>query len=239
MKKTGKQQDAKDGQRTPEKTGAKVSPDKQAKKMARGAKYGLRTEFRRDCMLIMATLSPWLLSWKEASGWARDDSHLDADGRVWSGHSWSSDTDVQLVVAAHGPTLNELRWLISAIVDCHVAAETIAPLDSFTGERLHYDELAELATPPSAGMLKKAIKALRDTQDTYALFSDFHQETIDKCRAAMGDEEAYKRRIAKRNAEVIAQRLGAPGMGAESLEKVLYANMNFDKSGAHVNLATG
>lgn len=239
MKKTGKEEQPEGGQRTPVGAGADAYADKRAKRLASGKKYGLRTEFRRDCMLIMATLSPWLISWREASGWAQDDSHVDPDGRVWSSQSWCSDTDVQFVIAAHGPKLNELQWLISAIVDCHVAAETVSPLEAFTGERLHYDELAEIATPPSPGMLKKAIKALKDTQDTYALFSEFHQETIDKCRAAMGDEEPYKRRIAKRNAEGLARCLGAPDVDAKTLEKVLYANMTFDKSGAHVNLPTG
>jgi hypothetical protein len=238
MKKTSKEQQVEGGQRTAVEAGANPYADKQAKRLARGKKYGLRTEFRRDCMLIMAVLSPWLLSWKEASGWAQDDSHVDPDGKVWSSQSWSLDTDVQFVIAAHGPKLNELQWLIGAIVDCHAAAETIAPLEAFTGERLHYDELAEIATPPSPVMLKKAIKALKDAQDTYALFSEFHQETIEKCRAAMGDEEAYKRRIAKRNAEGLAKCLGAPGWDAETLEKVLYANMTFDKSGAHINLPT-
>lgn len=238
MTKTVKEEQSGGSQPAPVEAGAKAYADKRARRLARGKKYGLRTEFRRDCMLIMATLSPWLLSWKEASGWARDESHVDPDGRVWSSQNWCCDTDVQFVIAAHGPRLNELQWLIGAIVDCHVAAETVAPLESFTGERLHYDELAELATPPSAGMLKKAIKALKDTQDTYALFSEFHQETIEKCRAAMGDEEAYKRRVAKRSAEGLAQCLGAPGMDAETLEKVLYANMTFDKSGAHIKLPT-
>lgn len=239
MKKTSKEQQVEGGQRTAVEAGTNAYAEKRAKRLARGKKYGLRTEFRRDCMLIMAVLSPWLLSWKEASGWAQDDSHVDPDGKVWSSQSWSLDTDVQFVIAAHGPKLNELQWLIGAIVDCHVAAETVAHLEAFTGERLHYDELAEIATPPSPGMLKKAIKTLKEAQGTYALFSEFHQETIEKCRAALGDEEPYKRRIAKRNAEGLAQCLGELQMDAGTLEEVLYANMTFDKSGAHINLPMG
>jgi hypothetical protein len=238
-KKTEKQQQA-PGVPSPEANpAANAYAEKRARMLARGKKYGLRTEFRRDCMLIMATLSPWLLGWKEASGWAQDDSHVDPDGRVWSSHGWSLDTDVRLVIAAHGPTLNELQWLIGAIGDCHVAAETVAPLEAFTGERVPYDELAEIATPPSPSMLKKAIKALKQTQDAYTLFSEFHQETIEKCRAAMGDEEPYKRRIAKRQAKGLVRCGVAQDTDAETLEKVLYANMTFDKSGAHINLPAG
>ncbi|NML45909.1 hypothetical protein HHL11_19325 [Ramlibacter sp. G-1-2-2] len=158
---------------------------RRAMRLARGKRYGLRTEFHRDCQLIRSTLSPWLLSWKEASGHAPDESHIDADGRIWSAQSWGGDTDVQLVIAAHGPNLNELQWLIGAIVDCHVAAETIAPLTCYTGERIGYEELALVAVAPRAAMLKRAIKTLAQEQDTYALFSEFHQETIDKCRAAL------------------------------------------------------
>lgn len=159
--------------------------ERRARKLARGKRYGLRTEFHRDCQLIMSTLSPWLLSWKEASGDAPDESHVDVDGRVWSAQNWGGDTDVQLVVDAHGPNLNELRWLIDAIADCHVAAETIAPLKRYTGERIGYQELATVAVAPPAAMLKKVIKALTQEQDTYALFSEFHQETMDKCRDAV------------------------------------------------------
>lgn len=235
MKKTNKEQQTGSGQGTPEEAAPNPYVVKHAKRLARGKKYGLRTEFRRDCELIMAILSPWTLSWKEASGWTPDDSYVDSNGRVWTSQNWRLDTIVQFVISAHGPNLNELQWLIGSIVDCHVAAETVAPYKAFTGKRMNYAELAEIVTPPSLGMLKKAIKALTETQDTYALFSDFHQETIEKCRAVMGDEEPYKRRIAKRNAEGLAQ-FEEISMDAATLEKVLYANMTFDNSGAHINL---
>lgn len=51
----------------------------------------------------------------------------------------------------------------------------------------------------------------------------------------MGDEAPYKRRIAKRSAEGLAQ-FGEIKMDTATLEKVLYANMTFDKLGAHINL---
>lgn len=208
-------------------------------KLAHGKKYGLRTEFRRDCELIVAVLSPWLLSWKEAAAWMRDDSHVDPDGKVWSSQNWTCDTVVQFVIAKGGPKLSELQWLINAIVDCHVAAQTVAPLEAYTGERLHYETFDEVATPPRGPMLKKAIKALKEAQDTCALFSEIHQEAIEKCRAVMGDEEAYKRRIAKRSAAGLVRCWGDPSMDIETLETALYANMTFDKAGAHINLPFG
>jgi len=238
MKKTDKEQHTDSGHRVQAEVGANAYAVKKASRLARGKKYGLRTEFHRDCTLIMAILSPWLLSWKEASGWVQDKSHVDPDGKIWSSNSWSGDTDVQFVIAAHGPKLNELQWLIGAIVDCHVAAETVALFEAFTGERLNYDELAKIVTPPSPSMLKKAIQALRETQKTYAMFSDFHQETIEHCQAAMGDEEPYKRRIAKRSADGLSGCRGEIEMDAETLEKVLYTHMTFDKSGAHISLPT-
>ena len=239
MKKTDKEQQTDGGHRAQAEVGANAYAVKRASRLARGKKYGLRTEFHRDCTLIMALLSPWLLSWKEASGWVPDDSHVDHDGRIWSSNSWSGDTDVQFVMAAHGPKLNELQWLIGAIVDCHVAAETVALLEAFTGERLDHEELAKIVMPPNPGMLKKAIKALREQQKTYAMFSDFHQETIEKCNAAMGDEEPYKRRVAKRCAEGLSGYLGEMEMDSETLEKLFYNYTTFDKSGAHISLPTG
>ena len=239
MKKTDKEQQTDGGHRAQTEVGANAYAVKRASRLARGKKYGLRTEFHRDCTLIMALLSPWLLSWKEAPGWVQDDSHVDPDGKIWSSNNWSSDTDVQFAIAAQGPKLNELQWLIGSIVDCHVAAETVAPLEAFTGERLDHEELAKIVTPPSTSMLNKAIQALKEQQKTYAMFTDFHQETIEKCNAAMGDEEPYKRRIAKRSAKGLSGCFGEVEMDAEALERVLFAHITFDKSGAHISLPTG
>jgi hypothetical protein len=127
---------------------------------AAGTKYQLRTECRFDCESIRAILGPWLVSWKETSGYKYDDSHVDVNGVIWASMNWGSDTDVQFIVREDGPTLNEIRWFMANLTDCHVAVESLNTAEQYTGARIDYDLLESLQTRPSKAMIGKAMRSL-------------------------------------------------------------------------------
>ena len=154
---------------------------------AAGTKYGLRTECRFDCMLIIAMLRTWLLSWKESSGYQHDDGYVDINGVIWSSQNWALDTDVQFIIMSDGPGLNEIRWLLNELVDCHVAAESVNFLEIYTGERMCHDEFEETAVLPNKGMILMAIQKLED----YRNLSKIRVKKFDKTIYSMEKSAAW------------------------------------------------
>lgn len=204
-----------------------------------GTRFGMRTEFRGDCRLIISLIKSWLLSWKESSGYTADDSHVDDEGRYWSSQNWSMDTDIEFILKKNGPTLNELQWLINAIVDCHVPAQTVALLDKYTGERINHEVLDEIATPPRDEILKAAIESVKKQQDSIEMQLEIYQTTIERFRAQLGDEEPYKLRVAKRNAEFWLENFAENKSSVDpvKLAEFFFQKMTFDKAGAHITFS--
>lgn len=139
---------------------ANLLQEKLSEIQAAGTKYQMRTECRFDCESIRAILGPWLVSWKETSGYTYDDSHVDANGVIWASMNWESDTDVQFIVREDSPTLNEIRWFMGKLTDCHVAAESLNTAEQYTGAQIDYHLLESLKTRPSKAMLGKAMRSL-------------------------------------------------------------------------------
>ena len=135
-------------------------PEKLTEAQAAGQKYRLRAECRYDCTTIRAALRPWLLSWKEAPTHAENQSHIDANGVLWCSQDWDSETEVGLIMAQDGPTLNEIRWLLERLDDCHVAMETLNTAEEYTGERLDFDGSDFLQTCPSREVMNKAMRSI-------------------------------------------------------------------------------
>lgn len=154
---------------------------------AAGTKYGLRTECRFDCLLIIAMLRTWLLSWKESSGYQHDDSYVDVNGVIWSSQNWALDADVQFIVSSDGPSLNEIRWLLNELVDCHVAAESVDFLERYTGERMRHEEFEKTAVLPNKKMILMAIKKLED----YRNLSRISVKKFDKAIYSMEKSTAW------------------------------------------------
>lgn len=75
------------------------------------------------------------------------------------------DTDVLFRLKADGPNLNEVRWFISNLTDCHVAAESLNTPMHYTGARIDHAVLDSLLTIPSKAMIGKAMRALMQFQE--------------------------------------------------------------------------
>jgi hypothetical protein len=142
-----------------------VSDEYLTVEQAAGTKYGLRTECRFDCQQIIAILRPWLLSWKESSGYLSDDSYVDENGVIWASQNWALDTDVQFIIKPDGPCLNEIRWMLNALVDCHVAAESVDVLEKYTGKRIGNKKLEKAATKPKYSMIEASIQKLEFSRE--------------------------------------------------------------------------
>lgn len=153
---------------------------------AAGTKYQMRTKCRFDCESIRAILGPWLVSWKETSGYKYDDSHVDANGVIWASMNWGADTDVQFIVREDSPTLNEIRWFMGKLTDCHVAAESLNTLEQYTGARIDYDLLESLKTRPSLAMISKAMRSLSKRKQ----LCEISAAVADDARDALEDAEA-------------------------------------------------
>jgi hypothetical protein len=114
-----------------------------------------------------------------------------------------ADTDVEFSIVEGGPELQQLRWLIGGIKDCHVAAETVERAENYTGER-HFDHERELLEQrPSNDMLAavaRAMKASLQGQDVAAA----------RTREVMAGVEAEMRFPGKSEARPMSER-GGPG----------------------------
>ena len=143
---------------------------------AAGIAYQLRTECRCDCEVIRAILRPWLVSWKETSGYTHDDSHIGEDGVIWASMNWNSNTEAQFIFGEGAPGLDEIRWLIDKLTDCKIAAQTVNTRESYTGDSIDYRALKILARPPSTALIYLAMKALKQSRVYFENMGDMAQE---------------------------------------------------------------
>lgn len=151
-------------------------------------RYAMRTECAVDCHFLRAILMPW------ACDWAETQAQLPLDDGT---PAYLPDVDVVFSVIQGGPHLGEIRWLFDCIVDCHVASQSVALVDDYTGERIDYRELERLKCRPSDAVIKRARESLRllYAEDTRGA------ETVERLNAEMGDEEAYLKRLRTFHAE--------------------------------------
>jgi len=160
-------------------------------------RYAMRTEYVSDCHLLRAILMPWAYDWAET----RAQLPLD-DGTP----AYLPDVDVVFSVVQGGPHLDEIRWLFNCIVDCHVAAESVALADEYTGDRIHYDELDRLMRRPSDNVIKRA----RDSMKACYQEETRNLETVERLNAEMGDEAAHLKRLRAHHAEFWREHFAEP-----------------------------
>lgn len=193
----------------------KVSPVAGSKKRASrkpvdpaaSVRYAMRTECAADCHLLRAILLPW------ACGWAETQAQLPLDDGT---PAYLPDVDVVFSVIQGGPNLGEIRWLFSCIVDCHVAAESVALADEYTGNRIDYDKLEQLMCRPSDDVIKRARDTMKGCYERTR-----NLETVERLNAEMGDEAAYVKRLRARHAQFWREHLAAPkGKDSPQMEAV-------------------
>jgi hypothetical protein len=141
------------------------------------------------------------------------------------------------VLESDGPSLNEIRWLVNSLQDCHVAAETLEPLDSYTGERMDYELLDEIATRPNKAVIEAAMESIADCQKFLFSESERAAEAIQQFEAHIGNPDQYMRKVALQQATfVVKHGLVKGDIDCTKLAEVFYQNMTFDSSGTHIRL---
>jgi hypothetical protein len=126
---------------------------------AMGTQYRLRTLTRIDVEPIHSILQHWVVSWFEANTWDDDDSYVGSSGMVWASLNWDLDTEVQFILRAGAPSLNEIRWLINALSPGDIAAQTLELTRNYTGKPRN-DLLGENLVRPSNEVIKLAIDGI-------------------------------------------------------------------------------
>lgn len=195
--------------------------------------FRLRTEFRCDCPKIIALLQPWIQLWLEADGLIGQPAEIDPEGYVWIDHGWSLDTEVQFVIKPDGPSLNEIRWLINLITDCHVPAQTLENFCRYTGERIHFEQVSAISLRPNTAIINMAIASLERSVAGFGFDECQTAHTIEVLRAHLSNPEPHMRKVAAEYAKSMlanSQQMGQ--MDQDKLANYFFENMSFDKNGA-------
>jgi hypothetical protein len=138
---------------------------------------------------------------------------------------------------AGSPSLNEIRWLINSITDCHVAAQTVELIETYTGERMHYELFDETAVRPSKEIILASMESMTELQSIFEHRGERARETFEQLQAHVGNPEPYMREAAMQQAKYFIEN-GMVGGNIDSLTLagILYKNMTFDSNGVHVSL---
>lgn len=89
--------------------------------------YKFRAEFSHDCLLIRNLIQPWVIDWQEIGAILKSPNT--------ERHMRIPDVDVTFTLNSTAPSLPELRWLFSQVIDLHVPVESIQLAEHYTGGR--------------------------------------------------------------------------------------------------------
>ena len=88
-------------------------------------------------------------------------------------------------VKAGGPTLEQMKWLIDQVPDCHVICESLAPAGEYTGERVWLSEQYPEGIPrPPKRVAVAALDGLEAYLESLESFTDVIQDAIEAIRPA-------------------------------------------------------
>ena len=133
--------------------------------------YAMRVEFQTDAFIIRAALAPWVSTWKES--WFVDD-----------GVRQQPDMEVEFQLAWKPPTFTELQWMLASLPDCHVAAESLMPIDAYTGDRIPYDSLRSSMTKPTPQAIRRAREGQKGTLEWLPILTDALRDSAVSRRSA-------------------------------------------------------
>ena len=129
--------------------------------------YKMRAECRSDCEHIHGMLFPWILSWQESSGIQIDNENIPDTVTFNTNLQWALETEVQFSLKENSPSLNEVRWFIDKLTDCHVAAESLNIAANYSGERIDSEYMDMQLATPSRVFIGMAMRALMQSQERH------------------------------------------------------------------------
>lgn len=94
----------------------------------------------------------------------------------WATETWWSsplcptcDADVKMTLKPDTLTLDEIRWLLACVTDCHVAVETVELEREYTGKRKYRTEQELPVKVPTIAALKASLAGLANYRDALAI----------------------------------------------------------------------
>lgn len=150
---------------------------------AEGRTYCFRVEFQGDLFPLRA-----MLEWAIEKWWS---SPLCPMG----------DADAKVTLKPGALNREELRWLFSRVVDCHVAVETVELEADYTGERRFLDAEELGAKVPGATALEQSLAGMgnyRKAIASVARRAKDAQEEIAQALATMRDSPSARRQLNSR-----------------------------------------
>lgn len=111
-----------------------------------------------------------------------------------------------------------LQWLISALEDCHVAAESLRIKAAYTGERTRYDALFRSMTRPGAETIGQAKAGLERTLKWLSALRHGLVGQKHRLAAELGDTRAHMVREQERMTRFSGDFAAMEGRPADSNE---------------------
>jgi hypothetical protein len=113
---------------------------------AKRHKLAMRCEFMQDALLLRLVLTPYVVRWSDSQWFMPEDSE-DVSPRVCG-----MDREIRFEVSTSAPHIEHLRWLLSSIVDMHVAAESLNYEEFYTEGRMSPKLIEAMAPPAQPGL---------------------------------------------------------------------------------------
>jgi hypothetical protein len=95
------------------------------------------------------------------------------------------DVTVEFSIASSGPNLLEIRWMMDAIDNCHVAAESVEPVNLYTGERSSRRRFQGATERPSKARLEVMQEAARVRLKVLHAELERNQHLLKLCNTAL------------------------------------------------------
>lgn len=149
--------------------------------------YKMRADCQSDADLIRACLAPWLERWQVF------ECHLEHEGKAL----WIPDVVIEFTIAEDGPGKGELKWMVSDLEGCHVAAESLDGVLEYTGKRHDLDDADCIVGAPAPEMLNQSLKNL----ERYREYLDVQMERLADARSSFEATVAIARLSSCANAK--------------------------------------
>lgn len=179
-------------------------------------KYKFRAECATDAHVIRAVLFPWFHDWSERR------ENIEYEGVEYPAPDVdvNVNVNVEFSVVSAGPSLNEIRWPLDGIDNCHVAAESIERVEDYTGDRVSQQAFAMPAELPRAGALGQAITAARVRFQVLQLEIERVQNLIGTCRLAYRQGAKWNAPSADAQSSDWLTAVGGPVEGLTAIRRI-------------------
>lgn len=139
----------------------------------------MRAECQADADLIRACLAPWLNRWEVT------DCYLEHDGKFLR----IPDVVIEFTIAENGPGKGELKWMVSELEDCHVAAESLEGVLEYTGDRYDLEDADCIVAAPATEMVSQSL----DNLERYREYLEVQMERLAEARSSFAATVAIAR----------------------------------------------